>query len=189
MHNKKTFHLIYHSLDISNKIKNYLLDLNAFRADYLENIHNSQFSFLVGIKNRFCFYNIRKSLLLLLNAIRFLKRVKKKKVLFIFVGVPLNYNKKISYYFKKSKLNYIFFKNEIWHPGFISKNSFAKNKILIVYNVKLNNIAVKEAVYANIPVVGILTPSCNINGIDYPILLNFKNLPIWYLKFIFSILK
>lgn len=179
---------VYKFIDISNIFKKKLLNLGAFKGDYVIRTHFSHYPFLLGTKNGFCFYDIRKVFLLLLNALRFLKKVKKNSnIEFIFAGTPTTITPQIEHYFKRFDITYKFFSNEKWQPGYITKNHFNKNRILIVYNCTSNKIAYDEAVLANIPVVGFVTPSCDLQRIDYPILLNFKDYPTWYLKFLFSI--
>lgn len=159
-----------------------------FEADFTCKTHFSQHPYLLGIKNKFYFYDIEKSLFLFSNAVRFLREIDlKTNVNFVFAGSPKDQEKKIAQYFTYFSFPCRFFPNELWHSGSISKSALDKDSVLIIYNIRLNSTAIREAVCREIPVVGFATPSCDIRGVDYPILLNFKKLPIIYLKVLASI--
>ena len=111
----------------------------------------------------------------------------KSNTKFIFAGTPFGDEKQNIYYFRQLKLNHVFFPNEKWKPGFISKSSSTINFVLIVYDITLNNTAYKEGLNAKIPVVGFVTPSNDLRGLDYPVLLNFTNYPLWYAKLILAL--
>lgn len=178
------------SYNFSNIVLETFNRQELFEADYISRTHFSQHPYILGIKNKFYFYNIEKSLFLFSNAVRFLKNINLKiNVNFVFAGSPKDQEKKIEEYFDYFNFRCKFFPNELWYPGYISKSALNKNSVLIIYNIKLNSTAIREAVCRGIPVVGFATPSCDIRGVDYPILLNFKKLPIIYYRILASILK
>jgi ribosomal protein S2 len=126
--------------------------------------------------------------MLFINAVKFLHSISRKpNILFVFSGTPFGDDNLSIWKFKKIKQNYKFFPNERWSSGYISKNYKKVNFVLVVYDVELNNTAYKEGVNANIPIVGFVTPSNDIRGIDYPVLFNLKNNQQWYVKLLLSI--
>lgn len=157
-----------------------LLALKAFIGDYSQKIHLTQNNFLYAFKNQYSFYNIYISIKLLTKASRFLKQTKKKNK-FVFVGNPEGCEYTCTTIFKKNKIK--FFSNDSWSPGFFSKSNKNQNIVLIIYNPTLNYIAFSEAINAAIPIVGFLTPQCNISNIDYPVILNLENAGFWYPSF------
>jgi ribosomal protein S2 len=174
----------------SENINLNFITYNLFEGDHFYRTHFSQYFYLLGFKNNLSFYDIRKSLVLFSNAVRFLKQVNTQKdIFFIFVGAPLSEETKLKKYSKRFIRNSIFFPNGTWHPGYISKSTLLKTKILVIYNINLNHTAYREALKTNIPVVGFATPSCDIRGLDYPILFNFRKSPIWYIKLLLSIFR
>lgn len=179
---------IFNSVTIPETIKERLIRIGAFKSEYKEQTHFSQNSYLLGFKNKYIFYNIDISILLFINALRFLKKASTNPhTKFILVGSPLGQNHQRTFFSNRIKLNHTFFPNEQWEPGFISKKSSANHSVLIVFNLTLNSTAYREGVNAKIPVVGFVTPSCDIRGVDYPVLLNLKNQSLWYLKIILAL--
>lgn len=179
---------IFNSVTIPETIKEQLIRIGAFKSEYKKQTHFSQNPYLLGLKNKYTFYNIDISILLFINALRFLKKASANPYTkFILVGSPLGQNHQRTFFSNRIKLNHTFFPNEQWEPGFISKKSSANHSVLIVFNLTLNNTAYREGVNAKIPVVGFVTPSCDIRGVDYPVLLNLKNQSIWYLKIILAL--
>lgn len=161
---------------------NELISCGAFIGDYYKWTHFSQKPYIYGIRNNYSFYNIQYSIKLLTNATRFLKNAsKKKKLQFIFVGNPEGAEKESSLIF--SSMSKKFFPNDNWHPGFFSKRPVCDNYVLVIYDINSNILAFQEAVNACIPVVAFVTPSCDIRGVDYPIILNLKNNKLWYANF------
>jgi ribosomal protein S2 len=160
-----------------------LISYGAFIGEHYKWTHYSQTSFILGYKNNYSFYDIQLSMKLLTKAGRFLKTASKNKnVKFIFVGNPHGGEEQSTIIFNNIGIK--FFPNEKWEPGFFSKKPNTSNYILVVYNLCINNIAFNEGVNANIPVVAFATPSCDIRGVDYPVILNLKNNKMWYAKFI-----
>jgi ribosomal protein S2 len=179
---------IFNSVTIPETIKERLIRLGAFKGEYKQQTHFSQKPYLLGLKNEYTFYNIDKSILLFINALRFLKKASSNPYTkFILAGTPLGQNHQRTFFSNQIQLNHTFFPNEQWEPGFISKKSSANHSILIVFDLTLNNTAYREGINAKIPVVGFVTPSCDIRGLDYPVLLNLKNQSIWYLKIILAL--
>lgn len=179
---------VFTSIKLPENIKNELILLGAFTGDYYKFTHFSHYPYLLGFKNNYSFYDIDRSLLLFINALHFLKKAASKpNTKFIFAGTPFGEEKQNLFYFKQLKLNHVFFPNERWNPGVISKASKTTNFVLIVYDINLNHTAYKEGVNTKIPVVGFVTSSNDIRGLDYPILLNLKNYPIWYVKLILAL--
>lgn len=165
-----------------------LISYGAFIGDHYKWTHLSQNSFILGYRNNYSFYKINDSIKLLTKAGRFLKNASKKKnVKFIFVGNPKGKEEIYSIIF--NNINIKFFPNEKWEPGFFSNKPNNINCILVVYNLIINNIAFNEGVNANIPVVAFATPSCNIKGVDYPVILNLKNNKMWYANFCKALFK
>ena len=178
------------SYNFSDKVLETFTRQELFEADFVSKTHFSQYPYLLGIKNNYYFYSIEKSLFLFSNAVRFLKNINlKTDVNFVFAGSPKDQEKKVAEYFDYFNFKCQFFPNELWYPGYISKKALNKNSVLVIYNINLNSTAIREAVCRKIPVVGFATPSCDIRGVDYPILLNFKKIPIIYIKILTSILK
>lgn len=179
---------VFTSFKIPKTIETSLLELGAFTGDYQKFTHSSQQPYLLGFKNDYSFYDFNKSILLLGNALRFLKKASlQPNTKFIFAGTPFGEDQQSKIYIKILRVNHAFFLNEQWDPGFISKQSPATNSVLIVYDINLNNTAYQEGVKAQIPVVGFVTPSCDLRGLDYPILLNLNNNIIWYIKLILAL--
>ena len=179
---------VFISIKIPESVTNELIALGAFIGDYYKFTHFSHYPYLLGFKNDYSFYDINKSLLLFNNALHFLKlAARKPNTKLIFAGTPYSEENQILFYFKQLKFKNVFFPNEKWSSGVISKTSITNNFILIVYDIDLNHTAYKEGVNAKIPVVGFVTSSNDIRGLDYPILLNFKNHPVWYAKLILAL--
>lgn len=185
--NLKDFNFSY---TLTDSILKTFIKQGLFEADFINKTHFSQYPYILGAKNHFYFYDIEKSLFLFYNAIRFLKSINlKNKVNFVFVGSPKGQEAEIKWHFKHFGFKCTFFSNGFWHSGYISKLAANKNIVLILYNITLNSTALREAISRDIPVVGFATPSCDIRGVDYPILLNFKKLSIIYVKLFSSLLK
>lgn len=179
---------IFNTATIPETIKKQLIKLGAFKGEYKQQTHFSQVPYLLGLKNKHTFYNIDKSILLFINALIFLKKASSNPYTkFILAGTPLGQNHQRTFFSNHIRLNHAFFPNEQWEPGFISKKSSANHSILIVFDLTLNNTAYREGVNAKIPIVGFVTPSCDIRGLDYPVLLNLKNRSIWYVKLILAL--
>jgi ribosomal protein S2 len=181
-------------LIFSHKFSNPVIETfskrGLFEADYMCKTHYSQYPYLLGIKNSYFFYDIEKSLFLFGNAVKFLKSMNLETyVNFIFAGSPQDQKKKLEKHFDNFDFKCTFFSNTLWPSGYISKSALDKNSVLIIYNINLNLPALREAVIRGIPVVGFATPSCDIRGVDYPILLNFRKIPLIYLKILVSIFK
>lgn len=158
---------------------NELVSLGAFIGNYYKWTHFSQSSFILGYRNNYSFYKIEICMKFLKKATLFLKKARiNRRLNFIFVGNPEGAEEQLSIIF--NKINLRFFPNENWYPGFFSRKSPYSNYVLVVYNITQNSIAFHEAVNAGIPVVGFVTPSCDIRGVDYPIILNLKNNNMWY---------
>jgi ribosomal protein S2 len=175
---------------ISQKFKNLLILINTFQGNTTTFLHSSQYPYLLGIKNYISFYNISRTSFLLINALNFLKLARRdKNNFFVVVGAPRNFiGTNLSYILNKLP-NVKFFPSTRWKPGFLSKFPPIANIILILFNPTLHNDTLREGIYSKIPVVGFVTPFCNISGIDYPVLLNLKEQETWYLNLIYSILR
>lgn len=181
---------VYISTRLSKTIENSLLELGMFTGDYSKCIHITQSFYLLGFKNNYSFYDAPKSLLLFKNALSFLKNAAKKpKTLFIFVGAPSGSDEQTQLYFRILHLKCVFFLPAEWDPGFISKQISTKNVVLILYDINTNSAACHEGLKANIPIVGFATPSCNIQGIDYPVLINLSTNALWYSKLILALFR
>lgn len=175
-------------ITIPETIKKQLIALGAFKGEYKQKTHFSHIHYLLGFKNENTFYNIDKSIILFINALCFLKKASLNPYTkFILAGTPLGRNHSSTFFSNYIQLNHAFFPNDKWEPGFISKGSFTNNFVLIVFDLTLNNTAFREGVSAKIPIVGFVTPSCDIRGLDYPVLLNLKNNSIWYIKLILAL--
>lgn len=158
-----------------------LLNNGAFRGDYYKHVHFSQENFIIGYKNKVSFYNITTSISLFNNALRFLKTAKKKKNQnFVFVGNPPQIKIDSKYVLQGIKLT--FFGQDVWKPGFFSKNPSHCSSILVIYDITTNYTAFREAVSMKVPVVGFVTPKCDVRGVDYPVVLNLENAGLIYLK-------
>lgn len=156
-----------------------LLHNGAFTGDYYKYIHFSQENLIIAYKNQVSFYNASFSINLLNHALRFLRGAKRKKHQnFVFVGNPPITNSESKYLFQKIKTT--FFEQETWRPGFFSKNPSHCSRILVVYDITTNYTAFREAVSIKVPVVGFVTPKCDIRGVDYPVVLNLENAGIVY---------
>jgi hypothetical protein len=182
---------IYKPLLTSVFLEDILISIGAFNGDYASFTHFSQYFYILGFKNKCSFYNINISIFILNNALRFLKiAAYDSKTQFVLAGAPTDIIKR-DYNHLKSFLpssRFTIFPNEKWESGYISKIKTAANTILILFNPTLNNSALREGVYSKIPIVGFVTPICDIRNIDYPILLNLKIHTIWYyslIKFFF----
>ncbi|HEY6143410.1 MAG TPA: 30S ribosomal protein S2 [Flavobacterium sp.] len=179
---------IFNSVTIPETIKKQLIILSAFKGEYKQKTHFSQIPYLLGLKNQQTFYNIDKSIILLTNALCFLKKASVNPYTkFILAGTPLGKNHQRTFFSNYISLNHKFFPNECWEPGFISKKSPTNHYVLIVFDLTVNQTAYREGVNARIPVVGFATSSCDIRGVDYPVLLNLKNHSIWYVKLILAL--
>lgn len=173
-----------------------LLFFDAFNSGFTSKVHPTYDHFIIAFKNNNAFYKIPQSLGLLSKALRFLEESKKisvsknvksyKKLDLIFVGNPENIEEEYTSFFKGLKCHFV--PNESWKPGFLTKkivNQGKRNKkiILFLYNPYLNFLAYHEALKTNTPIVGLLTPNCDIRGVDYPLILNLKNADLWYPTF------
>ena len=177
------------TFEITTPLIKELISFGAFIGDWHKWTHTSQRNFISAYKNNYSFYDIRISIRLFTKAIRFLKLCRNSRRRVVFVGNPPALEEETIAIFKNIKKK--FFANDTWPPGFFSKNPKNCKCVLVIYDIKLNIIAYREAVNANIPVVGFATPSCDIGAVDYPILLNLQNAGLWYAKFwkIFYIMK
>jgi ribosomal protein S2 len=181
----KTLSLKTQSLFLKNKnlkstpLYEDLISYGAFIGNHYNWTHRSQINFIAGYKSNYSFYNPNMCMQLLSNATKFLKIASKNKNLeFVFVGNVKNSEKESIVIFQK--INKKFFPNDTWEPGFFSKKLRYSNTILVIYNISENSIAFEEAVNLNIPVVAFVTPSCDMSGVDYPIILNLENSKLWF---------
>lgn len=158
-----------------------LLNNGAFIGDYYKHVHFSQENFILGYKNKISFYNITTSINLFNNALRFLRAARRRKNQnFVFVGNPPLVKFDSKYVYQKIKIT--FFGQDMWRPGFFSKTPGNCSRILVIYDITTNYTAFREAVSIKVPVVGFVTPKCDIRGIDYPVVLNLKNVGLIYTK-------
>lgn len=165
-----------------------LLNSGAFVGDYYKHVHFSQANFIIGYKNKVSFYNITNSINLFNNALRFLRAARKKRDQnFVFVGNPPQVKFDSKYIFRGIKIT--FFGQDIWKPGFFSKNPSNCPRILVIYDITTNYTAFREAVSMKVPVVGFVTPKCDIRGVDYPVVLNLENAGLVYTKLCKTVIK
>jgi ribosomal protein S2 len=165
-----------------------LLNNGAFKGDYYKYVHYSQENFIIGYKNKISFYNMEKCINLLNKALKFLRAARKKKdQKFVFVGNPPLVTLDSIYLFRKIRIP--FFGQNVWRPGFFSKKTSNCPRILVIYDIETNYKAFHEAVSIKVPVVAFVTPNCDIRGVDYPVVLNFKNAGLAFAMFCKILMK
>ena len=167
-----------------NKILNYkndsffaaLVKIDAFIGDTYIRSHFSQNSLIYASRNNRDIYEIQASYAGLKRALQFLRLQKNSSL--IFVGNPENRSEECKAVFARHNVK--FFPSDQWVPGFISKNTNSNKHILVVYDINSNTGAKDEALSSNLPIVGFITKYGNIDGLDYPVCLNFENCGSWY---------
>jgi len=143
-----------------------LVKIQAHLGPLHQSPHNSQYPFSLGIRNQFCIYDLEKSLLALKRAIRVLKRP------LLIVGCPKGQENYCQTLFN-SYSNIRFYTN--WQPGLLTKNR-SKGEVIVIYDINENRFARLEALQTQNPIVAFVGPSCDIQGIDYPIPLSFHGI-------------
>lgn len=170
-----------HKEDLKIKDKSFfalILSIDAYIGDtYLKN-HFTQNSFIFAYRNNQCVYELRSSYIGLKLALQFLNKQKTNNL--IFVGNPRQKTQACRSLFSKLKVQ--FFASDSWIPGFISKNTSSIKKVLVIYDISTNSGAKNEAFRSKLPIVGFISKYANINGIDYPVCLNFENCGFYYLS-------
>ena len=73
--------------------------------------------------------------------------------------------------------------------GFFQKNPVTCTRILVIYDIETNYKAFHEALSIKVPVVAFVSPNCDIRGVDYPVVINFKNAGLAYAMFCKILMK
>lgn len=155
---------------------NALVKVDAFVGDTYLRSHFSQNSLIYASRNNQDIYDIHSSYNGLKRAMQFLNKQKLSSL--IFVGNPDHRSEECKAVFARHKLK--FFPSDQWIPGFISKNTQANRYTLVVYDTHTNAGSKNEALSSKLPIVGFLTKYGNVDGLDYPVCINFENCGNWY---------
>lgn len=159
-------------------LKNLLKSNNHY--GYLINKSSSKsFAYLYGIRNNRCIINLNYTIVSLKRSLLLIKNfIKQDKIILIVCNdFRLNYLNR----FIKNK-NIISSK---WEEGFLTKQKTNKISLIILFNLKNNDIILKESKICKIPIISIIDTNKNPGNITYPVLTNENNLKSLFLLIFF----
>lgn len=163
---------------------NFLFKSKNFNGE--NKINKEILPFIYGIRYNYSIINLKMTSFFLKRIFKLIQYIIKKKKKILIIGNSNDIKFLINDNFVKNKSNLILYNNE-WINGLITNNQiktfFKKKGIKFIFIIKSDvneNFLKKELSTLKVPIISFINTKQSIKNIEYPILMNSKNIKSLY---------
>jgi ribosomal protein S2 len=176
----------------NNLLFNSLLKSKNFYGKTLNKTNKNILPFIYGKRFNYNIINLKYVSYFLKRSLKLIEKTLKENKKILIIGNSSDIKFLVNKNFTKNNKNIIFF-NQNWIYGLITNHSMnfylKKNNIqliLIIKNSINENFLKRELLNLKVPVISFMDTNQNLEGINYPILTNLKNIKsVYNLMFFF----
>lgn len=181
-------------LDNNNKLLTRLLKSNSHYGAPLKNSHPNSLNYVYGIRSKQTIFNLEYTIQSLKRSLLLVEKVLQKnnklKILVVCNDLKTKlFKEELTDNFLQNRIEFI---DNKWSGGFITNPILLGKRLkniglIISFNEVKDNLLIKEAIKANIPLISVADTTINSNLIDYPIMINNNNIKsTFFLIFLFK---